>query len=115
MKTPREARRQICPFKLISGDRSKFTRVCEAYLCMMWRPGPRPSAQRRLHERHIWEEPPWDIEKRGYVTSPRPDDVPPSYEFHWVEEDGETWWVEPDSSVEARWPGYCGLAGRPRE
>lgn len=116
MKTPQEARRQICPFKLISGDKSKSMCICDADLCMMWRQGPPPEVEAVLYSTHVWEEPPWDNEKKCYVPPPnRPDNVPPNYKFVWNDTEGETWWVEPNKSVGARRPGYCGLAGRPRD
>lgn len=115
MKTPPEARQKICPFKAQFGNRSRDLCFCEGTGCMMWRRGPKPSPEVILHEKHVWEEPPWDREKRRYFPPARPDGIPLYYYFSWNETTGETSWVESDGSLEARWPGYCGLAGKPGE
>ena len=121
MKTIKEAKESVCPFFIITTSilaaadkklNGYDTMGCMANDCNMWRKGPCPHPEFILHEKNA-EEPP--AENDEYVSPERPGHVPFGYEFTFEPETLSTFWREPESSVEARRPGYCGLAGKPEE
>lgn len=119
MTTEAEAKTKWCPFGRI-GHRDgiamndpanpNFSARCIGSDCMAWRWWNEDDPMRRIRV-------PFDYkESRSIEEPPRPADLPDSWA--WFPADTEDaasgYWIEPAEEHEARFPGYCGLAGRPK-
>lgn len=83
----------------------KYGCHCISNQCAMWRTGEFPKARScQAKNAMALEE-----EDAGY---PRPD-YPAVFWAHDEADGGTACWTETHDSIEARRPGYCGLAGRP--
>jgi hypothetical protein len=124
MHTPEQAKTLWCPMtRLIVHDGTDgllavFNRAakepdkvtlppqtaCLSNQCAMWRQGPWPGARKMKAENLLAESEDEAGERPGY----------PAIFWSCSENgDGAASWVETHASIEARRPGYCGIAGAP--
>lgn len=121
MHTEKEAQTKWCPMVRVGNDnqsaenrncrlaevsdgpgKGAVWNCCIASSCMMWRWENIPHRNSYIcYDQDAREEP------------PRPELVPPDYEFYPADDKRFAMWIETEESAMKRATGYCGLGGKP--